>query len=279
MQSYWKPVSEASLHSNFSGLDLAMRLSKGEDVLVADALNTLSAELDDFGYIFEAQAPDFSGHYEQYIFETRRIPTRNNVHDLFNGLVWLRFPNTKRLLNRLHVSEIEKQQLEKQVIRTSLQNNRTRLRDKLTLWDEGGLIWLSTRRDLTMMLQAKQWQRLFVENRQAVEQHVRCIIFGHAIYEKLLNPYLAITANSHCLWVNEAMLHQVDWGAYGEVDQYLADAIHTTIAQQQVGHINFYPLPVMGIPGWHADNHLPAFYDNEQVFRSGVGQKIRQPID
>ncbi|HVE51822.1 MAG TPA: DUF3025 domain-containing protein, partial [Ramlibacter sp.] len=46
--------------------------------------------------------------YEQFIFERRECPTRDNLHDLFNGLCWLRFPRTKARLNELQASEIRR---------------------------------------------------------------------------------------------------------------------------------------------------------------------------
>ena len=45
--------------------------------------------------------------YEQFIFEQRRVPTRDGLHDFFNGLVWLHFPLTKQRLNRLQAAQIE----------------------------------------------------------------------------------------------------------------------------------------------------------------------------
>ena len=39
--------------------------------------------------------------YEAHIFQTRTVPTRDNLHDLFNGLVWLAFPQAKRVAHRL----------------------------------------------------------------------------------------------------------------------------------------------------------------------------------
>ena len=30
--------------------------------------------------------------YEQFIFERGSVPTRDNLHDFFNGLCWMRFP-------------------------------------------------------------------------------------------------------------------------------------------------------------------------------------------
>ena len=44
--------------------------------------------------------------YERLIFETGRVPTRDNLHDFFNGLVWLRFPQAKRRLNQLQAQAI-----------------------------------------------------------------------------------------------------------------------------------------------------------------------------
>src|SRR5256885_7318982 len=45
--------------------------------------------------------------YEQFIFETRCIPTRDNLHDFFNGLIWLRWPALKdRKSTRLNSSHL-----------------------------------------------------------------------------------------------------------------------------------------------------------------------------
>ncbi len=40
--------------------------------------------------------------YEQHIFDTGCVPTREGLHDFFNGLAWLLFPLTKQRLNQLH---------------------------------------------------------------------------------------------------------------------------------------------------------------------------------
>ena len=44
--------------------------------------------------------------YEQFIFENRRVPTRDGLHDFFNGLSWLHFPQTKRRLNTMQAQQI-----------------------------------------------------------------------------------------------------------------------------------------------------------------------------
>src|SRR5689334_21142429 len=46
-------------------------------------------------------------HYEQRIAERGMIATRQaNWHDLFNALIWLRYPAIKRALNASQVAEI-----------------------------------------------------------------------------------------------------------------------------------------------------------------------------
>src|SRR5690606_3794161 len=65
--------------------------------------------------------------YESHIFETGCVPTRGNLHDFFNGLIWLRFPRTKQRLNQLQGAEIAA---------AGVGAVRGRVRDALTLFDE-----------------------------------------------------------------------------------------------------------------------------------------------
>jgi hypothetical protein len=44
--------------------------------------------------------------YEQHIGATGGVPTRDNLHDFFNGLVWLTFPRIKVQLNALQAAQI-----------------------------------------------------------------------------------------------------------------------------------------------------------------------------
>lgn len=48
--------------------------------------------------------------YEAYIYKTGEIPTRDNFHDFFNALIWLRFPLIKQTLNHLQYKEIQRTQ-------------------------------------------------------------------------------------------------------------------------------------------------------------------------
>jgi hypothetical protein len=75
------------------------------------SLEQLAARLpDDSPQRFVAQTPQLLAdglHYEQRIAQHGAIATRlGNWHDLFNALIWLRYPAIKRALNAQQVTEI-----------------------------------------------------------------------------------------------------------------------------------------------------------------------------
>ena len=65
--------------------------------------------------------------YEQFIARSACVPTRDNLHDFFNGLAWLRFPALKRALNAWQAEVI---------VREGIGGRRGALRDALTVFDE-----------------------------------------------------------------------------------------------------------------------------------------------
>jgi hypothetical protein len=72
------------------------------------------------------------GAYERHIHLRREVPTREGWHDFFNGLCWLRFPQTKQVLNRLQADAVAATLAQQ----GGLQGPRGPLRDALTLFDE-----------------------------------------------------------------------------------------------------------------------------------------------
>ena len=209
---------------------------------VAQALDALAPA---GGPRFVPQAERPAGEaYEAFIFRTGRVPTRDNVHDFFNGLVWLAFPQAKRQLNRLQAGEIA---------RRGVGATRGPLRDALTLFDENGAV-LDAPPALWDALLARDWRRLFVEQR-ALWAQARLRIFGHALMEKLLAGHKAATAHVLCGRGARPSIAADD----AAIAQAL-DAVHLSAKP-------FTPLPVFGIPGWHAGNCEPAFYDDPAVFR------------
>ena len=182
--------------------------------------------------------------YEQHIFETRRVPTRDNLHDFFNGLVWLHFPQAKRRLNELQAGAI---------VAHGIGAVRGPLRDALTVFDENGAL-LDAPAPIWQALQAREWTRLFVDLRPLWHE-ARLLLFGHALLEKLAAPRKPIVAHVYRA--------QCAMDSVANADAWLAQ-------QMKPGHWAgkpFSPLPVLGVPGWWAANEDPCFYADSQVFR------------
>lgn len=184
--------------------------------------------------------------YEAFIFDNKRIPTRDNLHDFLNGLCWLRFPHTKSRLNYLQAQEIATQ---------GVGATRGSLRDALTLFDENVLL-LQASDHLWHALQERDWKKIFIDLRQEW-QSAQIVTFGHALLEKLVTPYKSITAHVYRI---ASDVNAIDNKA---LDDWLASDL-------QANHLAtkpFLPLPVLGIPGWWQENEDSDFYADTQVFR------------
>ena len=214
---------------------------------VADVLNTLhqQAASSAASVRFVPQAALPAGQaYEQFIFDTGQVPTRENLHDLFNGLCWLRFPETKRRLNALQGAQIAE---------AGVQPLRGAVRDALTVFDENAAL-LSAPQPLWDALLARQWQRLFIELRPLWKE-ARLVLFGHALLEKLAHPRKPITAHVYRAPAPDGNLDALDHWAAGD------------LSAAKLAGKPFVPLPVLGVPGWWPENEDFSFYDDAQVFR------------
>jgi hypothetical protein len=196
--------------------------------------------------------------YETHIARTGDVPTRANLHDLFNALIWLRFPRTKAALNALQAAAIDA---------TGVQARRGGLRDALTLFDENAVLLVCCDAAIVAALRAFEWRALFVERRAAWGRHCECLLFGHALAEKLVRPYKAVTAHA---WVVE-----MDDAWFGMTEPSRSEALDARVARDLVRAADglrpgiFSPLPVLGVPHWWSGNAEPAFYADAAVFRPG----------
>lgn len=208
---------------------------------------------DDLNRVAEAQRITFVGSdaagtesYEAFIARTRCIPTRANLHDFFNALVWLQFPHSKARLNRLQSSAMA---------RDGVRPARGALRDALTLIDENGVLLITQRTDIVDSLSAHDWPALFERARVAWTIDISVVVFGHALLQKLAQPYKAVTAHAlHVPLTPDASL--------GEIDRCMG-----TLLDDHLAPHDLMPLPVLGIPGWCEQNEEPGFYSDRMVFR------------
>ena len=183
--------------------------------------------------------------YESYIFHSKQCPTREGLHDFFNGLMWLRFPRTKARLNQLQATQISAD---------GVGQVRGPLRDALTLFDEN-MAFLQAPSPLWDALRSKRWAVVFDDLRPLWAQS-QLLLFGHALLEKLVLPRKAITAH--------VLLVQPQTQAIDDLDAWVAAALSPT----QLAAKPFANLPVLGVPGWWPANENPSFYQDPAVFRA-----------
>lgn len=225
-------------------------LRRGLDARAA-ALNLRNASGLPLRFIAQHGLPDGSA-YEAHIHATGEVPTRDNLHDFFNALVWLHFPQAKRALNQLQAEVIA---------REGVRTTRGGVRDAATLFDENAVLFLSADERVTAALKGFDWGRLFVDARAAWGTTCAVVPFGHALLEKLVHPYKSVTAHAWTLPLSPGD---------SALDTVLAGSLQAAASAGGLrGGRSFAPLPVMGIPGWCEDNARPDFYADATVFRPG----------
>jgi Protein of unknown function (DUF3025) len=205
---------------------------------VADALNAQCGGNPGVVRFLDHAALPPGEPYESFIARTGSVPTRDNLHDLFNGVMWLTWPLTKQRLNFLHAQMIARQ---------GSTGPRGTLRDVLTVFDENAAL-LQASPALVDALRARDWKTAFIEQR-AMWQCARLVVFGHALMEKLMQPRKAITAH---VWIVTALTDE---------------ALAASLTVDRLMSKPFLPLPVLGVPGWWPANEAEGFYDDAEVFR------------
>lgn len=173
-------------------------------------------------------------HYEVRIAERGAIATRgDNWHDLFNAMIWCRHPAIKRALNARQIAHIA----------TMGPSQRNRAQYALTQFDEAGAIVRVRDAALLALWDRHDWSTLFFDRADAWRRGDIAIVavIGHALLEMALVPALFPVAK--CIVV------QGD-----EDDDHCVARVADAIAAGRVldDPLELRPLPLAGIPGWHA---------------------------
>ena len=194
--------------------------------------------------------------YERRIGERGEVETRpDNWHDFFNALVWLAFPRAKAALSGRHMGCMGGDGAP-----------RGTARDALTHFDECGLVVLSSQVELLDLLRGFRWRELFVERRAAVIERMRFVVFGHATYEALLQPFRGLTAKAILLADDAGLSARPPEELPAALDARLADILASGAYARPR---DFQPVPLLGIPGVTAESENPAYYDDTWQFRPG----------
>jgi hypothetical protein len=193
--------------------------------------------------------------YEHFIAESATIPSRDNLHDRLNGLIWLQLPRLKARLNAIQALWIG---------RLSATGPRGAWRDWATLMDENGALMIdpSPGGQLVAALRDRDWCRALLQHRAQWQSGEIVRLMGHALHEKLLTPFEGITAHAWAIGLDGPA--PSDWAS---VDRLAVGQLPLAEETPAIRPPSLMPLPVLGVPGWWAANEDPAFYDNARVFR------------
>lgn len=198
--------------------------------------------------------------YEAYISDTGHVPTRHNLHDFFNALMWLAFPRIKTQLNALQSAEINRAGLAN-AAKAGAGLARGRLRDAATIFDENAALFITPYRELIAAVRDHRWLDVFLSQRQVFDGECEVQLFGHALMEKLVVPYKAITAHAWPVLVDPAYFALTPRQKRESIDDVVSKQLSEGFLT-----VDFMPLPVMGVPGW-SENQSSLFYEDATVFR------------
>ncbi len=286
---------------------------------LADTLNQLTSQIHPYGLITGMGKPltfvpqsvldDVNKTvpiaYESYIAETGQIPTRDNLHDLFNACIWLTFPKTKAMLNRQQAEQIAKE---------GISGSRGRIRDAITLLDENGAILLTSDENIATALRGFDWEHCLRKPRnlwldvqmahlqwttyhnqhgliqtsqsdpinqskkhpQSTEYKASVMICGHALLEQLVHPRKPLCAHTFILKVESDFFSLPIEQQITTVDSKLSQALENWLLQDDLSSRQLCPLPILGVPHFCDDNIDAEYYQDSYVFRSGRRRKKGQ---
>ena len=206
--------------------------------------------------------------YEKHIFSTGEVSTREaNWHDLFNSLVWCRFPGLKVTMNAVHFRELD----------SGSEGSRGKQRDALTLFDESGVIVCSSREEHLQSLARHDWNSIFQKAADAWKDEIRVFVVGHALLEKFLKPYKSITAHALMLRVDDSILAQSRESLMRALDEWVVNGLLDGQLLESPACLS--PVPLMGIPGWWPGGvQDDEFYADQFVFRPMRKDTRKAPV-
>lgn len=199
------------------------------------------------------EPPDDEEHYEARIAGSGRISTRpGSWHDAFNALIWSRWPQLKRALNRRQAADFA----------AFGKHQRSRAQMAITHFDESGLVVVISDAALLDAWTRHDWVSLFETHADAWGKQIVVWPVGHALLEHIkLSSQLLLTAKAVAVLCPQRDPQSV---ALSELDALLAARMDARDLLEDPQHPR--PLPVSGIPGaWPAQD--VGFYRSAECFR------------
>jgi hypothetical protein len=202
-------------------------------------------------------------HYETRIAEHGHIATRaENWHDLFNALIWCRYPALKLAFNARQCAHI--------AVMGAAERNRPQY--ALTQFDEAGAIVCVRDPALLALWDRHDWRGLFHAHADAWREDAIGIgaVVGHALLEHALVPELYPVAK--CVVVAG------DRGKDFDENGIAAVAAAISAGELLNDPQELRPLPLSGIPGWHPRQNENFYLGTECFQPKRVGREYPQPL-
>lgn len=208
----------------------------------------------------QTQSAALHDNYEASIYLRGELRTReNNWHDFFNLLMWHTFPKTKAVINKWQYLKL---------MQRSPTKPRSHIENLLTQLDEGGLLVLSSNKNLLHLMMTYQWKNLFWNHRHVLESEMQFCLIGHAIYEKILNPWIGISCPALMFEVDKSFFKKTMTEKEIDIDALCAAFLDNDTWHQPLSKLR--STPILGIPGWYQENNSDVFYDNQTYFWPGA---------
>lgn len=195
-------------------------------------------------------------HYETRIAEGRIATRADNWHDLFNVLVWARYPRIKHALNMQQCRHIA----------ATAGAQRNRAQAALTQFDEAGVVVRVSESALLDAWDVHDWRTL-LDPVQWQGGHIAvAAVFGHALMEQALLPGRRLVGK--CVVVQ------------GDVGTACIDAVAQAINEGRVltDPLQLRPLPLAGIPGWREVQDAEFYADTDYFRPLRAGRRYPPPL-
>ena len=236
--------------------------------MLAERMGVKNARDRSMRFVAPTTPPLSALDFERRVLEHGEVETRETCwHDAFHACAWLGFPLSKARINALHVADGL----------DDSPNRRSVLRNLLTLIDEGGLIVASARADLLGRIRAFAWHDLFWRERESVSREMDFVIFGHALYERALEMRHGCTGRGVLFEVGREYFQLPADARRRYLDQRLAAMLDDPGRLTSTSVVQ--PVPIMGIPGWAAENVNEDYYLDTSQFCTGrrAARKLVSP--
>ena len=201
--------------------------------------------------------------YLECITTEKRIPLKPLInHDLLNAFMWLSLPKTRYICAQ--------EMVKAQSLRLKEQpKRRSKLEDRLTLFDESGIAIFSCNPQLLQLIRDRQWKTLFWEERNKVHQELDMWIVGHGLYEQLIQPFVGLVAYGRLYELTTPTYQKLQKSKNKHKKQLYYDSLiaedlrYSGLIQQ----LPLHAVPLLGYPSWYPQTSSESFYHNTRYFR------------